>query len=391
MTLSLQLLVSGPLSDPGADDYFDDAGTITVSRGIRFDGVLDRLEPGELTATLQGAGYFPDVNTHVRAGRQTVLRLADSAGPDYDIFTGRNDDLDLHPAKRTNVEPWVLLSALDLVAGLSKVKGFSSTGGSLTQRVDAALDATDSTAVPYTVHDPDAPGATPALTTDAKSAIEQLRLVLDTAHAIAYVDGEGQLQIYADSLRPAGPAVLTLTDGTAPGDADYIDLDRDASSKDVLNHLTLTRLDTDETLTVHDRTSSSTYGLHHQDVTVLDGSLEDHGWRLLSLRWPPVDTIRSVTINATLSDVWLEAAQLNPYDVVDVVTDGTTVSSRVLYLEHTITPRKGQAPKWMVTLTLARLDLVPLSWDQVPSSITWDDVPDTVTWNSVATWHPELD
>lgn len=388
MTLSIALLVDGV-------DYFDDAGTITASRGVKVDGVRDKLEPGELTAILQGAEYFPDVNTHVRSGhaRQTVLRLVDSAGPDYDVFTGRNDDLALHPAKTANAQPWVELSCLDLVADLATLKGFVSTGGSLYQRMSSAMTVGDDdyTFVASEVHDSEAPGATPALTTDAKTTLDQVRRVVDTAHAITYADGSNVLQTYADSLRPSGPAVLTLTDGSAAGDADYVDLDRDSSTKDAVNELTVTRLDTNETDTFVDETSASIYGTRHQDVTVLDGSLEDHAWRFLSRRWPPVDTIRSVLVNATLSNVWSEVAQLNPYDVVDVVTDGATISSRVLFLEHTITPRKGQAPKWMVRIELARFDRTPITWDEVPADISWDEVPSTVSWNGAATWHPELD
>lgn len=379
MTWTLELLVDGV-------DAFDDAGSVTVARGVKVDGVLDKLEPGELKATLQGAGYFPDTNTHVRAGRTTVLRLTDGVTT-HEVFTGRNDDLALHPAKTATALPAVELSCLDLVATLAQVKTFDSTGGNLTQRVDAAL--VDAAGITYTVHDPDPAGATPVLATDAKSALEQFRRVIDTAHAIAYADGSNELQAYADTLRPSGPAVLTLTDGTAAGDVDYVDLDRDASSRDVVNDLTLTRLDTDETATYVDEISADTYGPRTQAVTVLEGSLEDHAWRFLSLRWPAVDTIRSVTINATLSDIWPTVAQLNPYDIVDVVTDGGTIRSRVLFLDHTITPRKGLPPKWILTLALARLDRSPVTWDQVPAAVTWDTVPATVTWNNAATWNPE--
>lgn len=387
MTQTLELTLGTGVLAP---DVFDDAGQITVSRGIKRDGVLDKLEPGELKVLLEGAGYFPDVNTGTRMNRPVVLQLHDTdVSPHFfHIFTGKIDDVGLHPARTPTAESWIDLSCLDAVADLAKVKTFDSTGGSLTQRVDAALVDADIT---YVVNDPDAAGATPALTTDAKSATDQLRRVVDTAHAIAYVNGDNWLQVYADSLRPSGPAVLTLTDGTGPGDADFIDVDRDASLKGgFINDLTLTRLDTDETLTVTDRTTTGTYGAQHQDVTVLEGDLEDHAWRFMALRYPPVDTVRSVTINATLSDIWLTVAQLNPYDIVDVVSDGTTYPSRVLYLEHVITPRKGQSPKWMVRLDLARLDLAPIAWDDVPAGITWDDVPATVSWNSAATWHPEI-
>lgn len=426
----------------------DDTYSIAIRRGVRSNGVTDDLEPAFFTAVIKGVSsqfddqdlpldLDPRYNDDLRPNRP--IRLRGNVSLDFEaaeeswptIWTGiiQRARVEHDPDAKNDPTAYRLhITGTDLVASLAGIPSEVSVGGNLHQRVAAVMDPTG---LPYVVVDPSSAGAAVPLPTDAKDLVGQLRLIRDTAHALSYVDRDGQLVFRADAERPRA---ITEPDWRATDDAYdyeygsgyiyYTEIDPAFDTDSVVNVLTIKTLDgVDNPEGVYtDEDSRAAWGDKPQTVTVNDGLAETHAGLYLASRTTP-DTVpqniaflvqrRLPQANGMRGEVLghLDAAiGLELYDTIRVTRhvrlslaalgvhdpDGalgyiegdvvpTELDLLVMEISHTITPGS-----WIVRLGLRVPEVLPTRWDDIPADLTWDDVPADLTWDSAVNWHPYL-
>jgi hypothetical protein len=381
----------------------DDTYSITIRRSVRANGVTDDLEPATFTAIIKGSDTLnPLTNDDVRPNRPIRLRATLDGGATWaTLWTGRISRARLthDPEEKDDAGAYRLaLTGTDLVAELTGIPSDVAVDGNLHQRVGAVLDPTG---LPYVVDDPSTPGAAATLPTDARDVLGQLRLIRDTAHALMYVNRDGELAVIADNARPRvapSPDWIATDEDATPG-IHYTEVDPALDTDAVVNVLTIALLDgAGNPETIHtDETSRDAWGDKAQTVAVNDGVPETHADLWLASRVDPElvpESIRFIVqrrltqaLEPTVDATHLAAAAgVELYDVVRVTRDGMpTTDLLIREITHAITPTA-----WAVGLGLRVPEVLATRWDDVPADLTWDDVPADLTWDTAVHWHPYL-
>lgn len=378
-------------------DLLGDAHSIMVRRGLKADGVTDDLDPGVFTATIKGGDEVnPLTNPDVRPDQPLVLEagIEDDYSTDvtwHPLFTGtltraviEYDDT----AKGDPAAYRVTITATDSVAALAATPSEVAVSGTLAQRVAAVLDPTG---IAYAVTDLDPAGASTTLTTDGKTAADQLRLIRDTLHASVYVDRAGVVRAVADNARPrtitTPDHVATDTiDGEPDGAIHYTAITPAFDTDAVVNVLTIKHPAGEATYT--DEDSRAAWGDQPQTVTVNDGLPETHAGLYLATRTDPDLIPEEISFPVDHPDYGTQhlaaACALEVGDSVHVVRDGLADHTLIVRdITHTITPTL-----WTVGLGLRVPEVLATRWDDVPANLTWDDLPAGLTWDDAVTWHP---
>lgn len=370
-------------------EVFPSAHSVLVRRGLSANGVTENLEPGVCTIVFVDDALNPLSYDATRPGRPVrvgVDEFVDEEIVFVPIFTGTIDrgviDIDKETGKSR-----LVVTAFDAVPTLAGHPYTTAHAGTFSQRVTPVLE---DAGVEYVVHDDDPDEATGTLLTNQQTALGQLLLARDTMHGFLYVDRFNVVQAYADDQRSRTDPVMTLTDGSVAGSG-YVAIDPGFDTDDLVNVLTIETLDTpDNTLeTFTDEDSVTAWKKKAQTVVVNDLEAEFHWLRFTARINGPGLTVKQVRINSTRLDAFATFAALELYEAVRVVRDGLVdQEQQVVFLEHQITHRIGLPPKWMVTATTRKRELLPLRWMDVPDDITWADLDPALTWNSAIYWHP---
>lgn len=402
-TLHLRLLAGT------ATDLVEVTGGVQIRRGVDLDGVTDQPVPAAATFTVKGTtATNPLTNDDVRPDRPVSLQagIEDTYGDGitwHTLWTGKilrariDHDTD---AKHDPDAYRVQITATDLVPDLAALPSEVAVAGNLTQRVDAILDGTP---IPYAVADLGDPTSTPALPTDGKTALDQLRLIRDTLHATMYVDRVGVLQLVADNSRPRAVVEPDLTatdeDTADPTAVRYHDITPVFDTDAVVNVLTIEALGEETVETTYtDEDSRAAWGDHAQTVTVNDGLPETHAGLYLATRVDPDLVPESlVFLVDPLADTYpahlAAACAIEIGQTIDVTRLGRVHRLHVRELAHTITPVLDVVPRlrWTVEVGLRVPDVLATRWDDVPADLTWDTVPADLTWDDAVNWHPYLE
>lgn len=380
-----------PTSPPGivlyvgvvATDVFPGCTAASVRRGLTPDGATEKLEPGVATVILKGEEYNPLDNEDLRPGQplQLALHVETEDGPaDLPVFTGTIKRAAVTVHKETGTI-FTTVTALDAVPVLAATPYIVAHKGNLTQRLTPVLDAA---AVDYVITDSAPALVAGSLPTDKRTVLEQLLLVRDTMHAIAYVDSANVLQVIADQDRDESTPDVVLTD------SDYVGLDLGFDTDDLVDVMTIELLtDTSPVVESFDLpTLVAEWGERAQTVTVNDGAPENHALRFMARLPGPALVAKTIRVNGTLEG-FLAVAELEIAQPVQVIQgDLLDVEQQIVHLVHTITPRPYREPKWMTDVTVRQREVRPLRWDDVPGTIEWDDLDPAMTWNTAVFWHP---
>lgn len=378
--------------------------SIVVRRGLKASGVTDDLDPATLTAVLRGGeSVNPVTNDDVRPERPWRLRARLDGGPGWvTLCSGKIQRAQVQYDKSDATTPnayRLTLTGVDVVRELAAAPSEVAVSGTLTQRVAAVMDPTG---LPYVVDDPLPAGPSSPITTDARDAVAQLRLVRDTAHALMYINRDGVLVAVSDHARPraaSAPDWQATDDSSAPG-IRYNQLTPAYDTDALVNLLTIKLLDGAENpeTTHEDPDSRATWGDHPQAVTVNGGVPETHADLWFASRLDP-DLIPEklefiVQERDPLSrppegrSAHLAAAVgVELYDSVRVTRTGVpTADLLVREVTHLITPAR-----WTVELGLRVPEVLATRWTDVPADLTWADVPAGLTWREAVNWRPYLD
>lgn len=387
-----------------AVDLLGDAYTITIRRGNATRGVTDTIEAATLVAVIDGPKANPLTVSQVRPGA-LVRVLVGTGGAWEPLYTGKLDRArvvyDDGPDKADPDAYRVTVTVTDPITPvLAGTPHETAVAGSLAQRVAHVLDPTG---LAYAVEDPSPTTPAPALATKERTAGGNLRLVVDTAHAIAYVDRAGVLRVVSDHARPRTPEAAA---------ADYLATDDPAAGEDALHYYDLTpSLDTDAIVNVlevelggasstHiDEASRAEWGPHADKVTVNDGLPETHADLWLASRREAA--LRPEALSFNVGNPYdprrpahlAAAAVLEPYDTISVERAGvfaTPVKMTVRDITHTITASNRHGVRWLCHLGLRPLELLATRWDDVPPTLRWSDLEPTMTWDDAVRWHPYL-
>lgn len=382
----------------GDTDLLDLAYSITVRRGMKADGVTDELDPGIITATIEGGpDTNPLTNPDVRPTRPLVLEAGIEATYSTDVtwtalFTGTLDRalLEYDDDKADDEAYRVAINGTDAVTTLAATPSEVAVSGTLRQRVAAVLWPTG---LPYIVTDLDAPATSVPMPTDGKTVLDQLRLIRDTLHAQVYVDRGGNVRAIADNSRPrtvTTPTHAATDEDTAdPGEIRYTELVPTFDTDAVVNILTIETLTTGDTVTATytDEDSRAAWGDKPQTITVNDGLAETHAGLYLATRVDP-DLLpeRLAFVVGDSPEHLATACALEIGDSIAITRAGLPTTVMVVReIEHVITPTR-----WVVTLGVRVPEVLGTRWDDVPDTLTWDDVPPTLTWDQAVNWHPYL-
>lgn len=174
--------------------------------------------------------------------------------------------------------------------------------------------------------------------------------------AFWWVDVYGVTQ-FKSALADSG-AVATFTDSRAEGLLEYIGIGRSFDTRTIVNDLNLTQhtLADDASFNYKNLTSSATWGARSDDLdtSIYDqdayaGSLNARAAEILAAHDTPEIEISSLDWNALEApDV---APRLDIYGLIDVERKGSIQPSRIISIQHTITPAR-----WLINFELVRKD-----------------------------------
>lgn len=382
----------------------DETFSISIRRGLKPNGVTDDLDPAVFTAVINGSDALnPLTNDDVRPNRPLRLRGTLNGGDTWTtVWTGQilRSRVEHDPeAKEDDAAYRLILTGVDLTRELTGIPHETAVAGNLAQRVGHVLAPTG---LPYTVEDPTPAGAATALPTDAKDVIGQLRLIRDTAHALMYVNRDGELVTIADNARPRiAPAPAWIaTDEISTTGIHYTQIDPAFDTERVVNALTIERLDgnTNPATVYTDEASRAAWGTNAQSLTVNDGLPETHAALYLASRTDPTllpEAIeflaqrrleQAINPTATTAANIAAAIGLELYDLIRVERHGLPDTDfLVREIGHTITPNA-----WTVFVGLRVPETLATRWDDVPADLRWNDLPAGMTWNDAVDWHPYL-
>jgi hypothetical protein len=394
------------LNAGASTDLLGDTYSITVRRGLAAAGVTDELSPATFTAVIKGSpAANPLTNPDVRPYRpvQLLAGIEDQVTGVVEwhtVFTGiiQRARLEYDTTAKDDPEAYrVHITATDRVAALAAFPSEAAVSGSLTQRVAAVLDPSG---VPYVVTDNE-PAATSstALPSEGRTAVDQLRLIRDTLHAVMYVDRDGVVQVIADNARSrtvTSPDYIATdaADGGPEGAIHYHDVTPAFDTDSVVNVLTIKKLG-DVEATYTDEDSRDEWGDKPQTITVNDGLAETHAGLYLATRTDPDLIPEHLAFAVALKDEdkhlhraehLAAACTIEIAKSVQVIRVGLADHTLIVRdITHTITP-----VRWSVGLGLRVPEVLGTRWDDVPADLTWDDVPADLTWDDAVNWHPYL-
>ncbi|MFC8733568.1 hypothetical protein ACFT5B_14155 [Luteimicrobium sp. NPDC057192] len=357
-------------------EYLCDATGVSINRGASVDGVTTTTQVGTANLTVYaqpdqppGLGLRPNLPVRIRS------KLTETVA-----YTGNVGDLtDTWRRSTTSVDRRFIANvpALDAVRDLAGITRYGALG------IDRWSDRVRRVMASYRGRWDFAPGTRPdaywpvcSRTVYESTLDKHLQLIANTSAGRWYVDRDNVVRIelsnWSAQERPIRLEFSDEHDEFNPRHRCYVDVVRTYDTRSLVNDLTLANHDAalndqgqwqadDAGLgPFQDVTSAATWGVRHADVeTSLETGPGDPDADAVPTADPVGDLVTeytrdlanpavrftSVTYNAT-KDVDV-ACSLDVFDLVLVTNNGLTQQSRVIGIQHVITP-----DKWLVTLAL---------------------------------------